>query len=167
VKPVQYAPRTGSVPIVPGNKDDVLRALAKNFPLVDHPRVEVQQRLGGHRGQTELALYYRVSKAASEEGIWEGELLAGELRDEFAARGFRHLASVYGTIVGPRGKTQDAGGGLGYVVSYQVFDHFPPNLAEVLGENAEKMGLENVRVATVVHGFQDALAITATTTKKL
>ena len=96
------------------------------------------------------------------KALWEGNLLAGAVADEYAARGFGQIVGASATLVATDGREQPVGGGIGHVVPDQVFDDVPSSIAATVARGGATAGLRNVAVSKV-RGLQEALVVSATT----
>lgn len=166
--PVQFAPQTGSVPLVAGTPAEVVTALAARLPLVSNARV-VTTAIPAEDGSSAngLVLKYDLlvpsfGGASIAKASWEGDLLTGAVLDEYATRGLGSLAEAEATLVDPSGAEQPIGGGFGNVVPNQVFNDVPSSFGAQVAAAAGQFGLTHVSVTTI-QGLQAAPVIIGTT----
>ncbi len=164
----RFSPRLGHIPTIAGSRSDVVGVLAARLPLVTNARVVSELIPVSDEGQTAEApvLEYDLSVASFAgaditEALWQGNLFAGAVADEFSARGLGSFAEAHGTLVTPDGSRQPVGGGVGHVVTNQVFDAVPSTLPNAVAQTAARFGLRNTNVSTVA-GLQPAVVIRAT-----
>ena len=158
------------MPQIPGPPDAVVRALAARLPLVLSAEVKTEQipgEAGTGASTAGLLLEYRLSVPtlagpSITKALWEGNLLAGAVADEYAARGFGQIVGASATLVATDGREQPVGGGIGHVVPDQVFDDVPSSIAATVARGGATAGLRNVAVSKV-RGLQEALVVSATT----
>lgn len=167
--PLQISPQRGAIPIIQGDPATVVDTLASGLPLVANARViTAPVPLSDEGPPTEAnVLTYDLlvpsfGGSSITKALWEGNILAGAVADEYAARGFGSIADVQGTLVDPSGARQPVGGGIGNVVLDQVFNPVPDSLGAQVAASAAQFALLNVQVSKV-QGLQDAAVIVATT----
>ena len=160
--PVQFAPRREPVAPFEDAPGKGVADLAKKLPHVRLAELRTRQPDG------ELALYVEVTPARAGDGevagaAWEGELLAGAVRDVAASSGLGEISELQVTAVMPDGRRVELGGGFGNVVHDQRFSPVTPDQIERVATNARALGLDEVRVRTL-QVIQDAIVISARTT---
>lgn len=166
-QPIQVAPARGTIPAFKGSPAGGISKLAEGLPLVSNPRVVVGTipAESGGPGETGNILEYDLAVSAFggsaiTKALWEGQLFAGAVTDEYAASGLQPILEVHPYLVTPDGARQLAGGGVANQIHNQVFDHVPSNVATTVAAAAEGFGLRQVKVSTLT-AIQDAVAIDA------
>jgi hypothetical protein len=167
--PVQFAPAVGNIPIVNGPPDTVVSTLAARLPLIANGRVVTETLPVSDTGDTAavpvLEYDLRVSSFDGPditEALWQANLLAGAVVDEFHARGFGDIAEAHGTLVDPSGRRQEIGGGIGHAAPNQVFNDVPGSIGTTIASLASRFGLRSTHVTTVT-ALQPAVVVHATT----
>jgi|GEM_PF-6149243 len=166
-RPIQIASARGRVPAFKGSAAAGISKLAEGLPLVSNPRVVVGTipAESGGPGETGNILEYDLAVpalggSAITKALWEGQLFAGAVADEYAASGLQPILEVHPYLVTPDGSRQLAGGGVASQIHDQVFDHVPSNVATTIASAARGFGLRQVKVSTVT-AIQNAVAIDA------
>ena len=163
---VSFAPSIGPIPILSSDPAHDVQIMAKSLPLVASVSVEQSSMRGERRGLI-VKLSLKVPGISGPmdgfwltKANWEGQLLAGAIRDRYAAS---HLGDIVGTeasYVTPSGERAGAPSGLGNVIENQRFDIVPGALANQVAENAPSLGLTQTRTS-VIPVIDDAIDITA------
>ena len=166
-EPVRVAPARGTIPAFKGSPAAGIAKLAEGLPLVSNPRVVVGTipAESGGPGTTGNILEYDLAVqarggSAITKALWEGELFAGAVADEYAASGLQPIVEVHPYLVTPDGARRLAGGGVATQIHDQVFDHVPSNVGTTVAAAARGFGLRQVKVSTLT-AIQNAVAIDA------
>lgn len=165
--PSQFSPHRGKVPVLGSTPEGALRALAARFRDVASVSVSIDQ-FPSEDGTTTIPLRRAhividvPSTSAPNIGwaLWESGLLAGAIASEYAQLGAGSLGGAETTILTPDGTRRMIGGGLGKVVTDQVFDSVPSGIASRIASAAASRGISNVH-ATKLRVLQDTLVIHA------
>src|SRR5438552_452862 len=109
-QPIQLAPARGTIPPIKGSPAAGISKLAEGLPLVSNPRVVVGTipAESGGPGNKGLILEYDLAVpsftgSSMAKAVWEGDLFAGAVADEYAAGGLQPIAEVHPTLVTPDG----------------------------------------------------------------
>jgi hypothetical protein len=166
-QPIQVAPPQGTLPPFNGSPAAGIAKLADGLPLVSSPRVVVGTipAESGGPGTTGNILEYDLAVSAFggsaiTKALWEGQLFAGAVADEYAASGLQPILEVHPYLVTPDGSRQLAGGGVASQIHDQIFDHVPSNVGTTVAAAARGFGLRAVKVSTLT-AIQNAVAIDA------
>jgi hypothetical protein len=166
-QPIQVAPARGTIPAFTGSPAAGIAKLAEGLPLVSNPRVVVGTipAESGGPGTIGNVLEYDLAVpafggSAITKALWEGQLFAGAVADEYAASGLQPIVEVHPYLVTPDGSRQLAGGGVASQIHDQVFDHVPSNVGTTVAAAARGFGLRGVKVSTLT-AIQNAVAIDA------
>lgn len=168
----QLSPNVGSVPVIQGTASDVLTTIAGRLPLVSNPKTVSEtvpaapdpsssgSAVTGLKVVCDLAVD-SIGGSALTKALWERDLFMGAVRDEFAARGLGNVIDGDATFVTPDGTRVDAGGGVSNgVVTNQLFDAIPADVASGVDTRAASIGLKSVKTDTM-QVLQGALVIHA------
>ncbi len=162
--PVQFAPTRGQIAPFGANYESEVRDFALRLPRVGGPV------LGPARedpDKLELRFDIAVTEFSGDQflrGTWEGHLFAGAVRDRLAASQGPKLISFEATLVKATGDRSDMGGGLGHVVSGQIFEPVTPKVLGGIEARAEARGFSDVRTSALPV-IQPAIAITMKSAK--
>jgi hypothetical protein len=166
-QPIQVAPARGAIPSFKGSPAAGISKLAEGLPLISNPHVVVGTipAESGGPGTTGFILEFDLAVpafggSAITKALWEGQLFAGAVADEYAASGLQPIAEVHPTLVTPDGSRQPAGGGVAGQIHDQIFDHVPSNVGATVAAAAPRFGLRQVKVSTVT-AIQNAVVIDA------
>jgi hypothetical protein len=167
--PMQFAPAVGDIPVVPGPPATVVRTIAARLPLVANARVVSETIPVSDTGETAAVpvLEYDLlvpgfTGSEITAALWQANLLAGAVVDEFRVRGFGTIAEAHGTLVTPDGRRQAIGGGVGRAAPNQLFNVVPGSIGATIATAASRFGLRSTR-ASILSALQPVVVVHATT----
>ncbi len=150
--PLQLGPQQGTTPSLGTDAASITAAVKARVPnvlsisITSDPITDAS----GTTSSDQLVAHISVSDESGGAGVaramWEGDVAGGALVTAFTQAGLTPPAGTDITLVQPDGTQDNIGGGLGNVVTDQVFDPITSAIQDQIKQNAEADGLSNVQV---------------------